>query len=502
VEPRRRRGYAMPNDTASACMAARLRPAVNIVSARVYALLPVIALIGRPNVGKSTLFNRLTRSRDALVADYPGLTRDRQYGNGRVGERPYLVVDTGGLVGAEQGLDGLMAEQVWMAVAEADAVLLLLDARDGLNLSDEQIAARLRRSGKNVYAVLNKADGQDMAAVIADAYALGLGEPAQISAEHGRGVSALMDRVLAELPAAAMGPQGPEAGARGIRIAVVGRPNVGKSTLINRMLGEQRVLAYDQPGTTRDSIYIPFQRDGEDFTLIDTAGVRRRSRVVEGIEKFSVLKTLQAISDAQVAILVLDAHSGEVAEQDATLAGHILESGTAVVIAVNKWDGLDPDQREWFRDQLDRRLPFLGFAERYFISALHGSGVGELFAAVQTANRAAQIKLSTPRLTRLLEQAVHQHQPPLVRGRRIKLRYAHQGGQTPPVIVIHGNQTEQLPDAYKRYLNNYFRSALRLVGTPIRLEFRTAENPYEGRRNMLTPRQQRRRKRMIRHVKK
>jgi GTP-binding protein len=492
----------MPNDTASACMAARLRPAVNIVSARVYALLPVIALIGRPNVGKSTLFNRLTRSRDALVADYPGLTRDRQYGNGRVGERPYLVVDTGGLVGAEQGLDGLMAEQVWMAVAEADAVLLLLDARDGLNLSDEQIAARLRRSGKNVYAVLNKADGQDMAAVIADAYALGLGEPAQISAEHGRGVSALMDRVLAELPAAAMGPQGPEAGARGIRIAVVGRPNVGKSTLINRMLGEQRVLAYDQPGTTRDSIYIPFQRDGEDFTLIDTAGVRRRSRVVEGIEKFSVLKTLQAISDAQVAILVLDAHSGEVAEQDATLAGHILESGTAVVIAVNKWDGLDPDQREWFRDQLDRRLPFLGFAERYFISALHGSGVGELFAAVQTANRAAQIKLSTPRLTRLLEQAVHQHQPPLVRGRRIKLRYAHQGGQTPPVIVIHGNQTEQLPDAYKRYLNNYFRSALRLVGTPIRLEFRTAENPYEGRRNMLTPRQQRRRKRMIRHVKK
>jgi len=309
-------------------------------------------------------------------------------------------------------------------------------------------------------------------------------------------------RVLAELPAAAAATQAPESGSRGIRIAVVGRPNVGKSTLINRMLGEQRVLAYDQPGTTRDSIYIPFRRDGEDYTLIDTAGVRRRSRVDEAIEKFSVLKTLQAISDAHVAILVLDAHSGEVAEQDATLAGHILESGTAVVIAVNKWDGLDADRRQWFRDQLERRLPFLGFAERYFISALHGSGVGDLFAAVQSANRAAQIKVSTPVLTRLLEQAVHEHQPPLARGRRIKLRYAHQGGQNPPVIVIHGNQTERLPDGYKRYLSNYFRTALQLVGTPIRLEFRTGENPYQGRRNILTPRQQRRRKRMIRHVKK
>jgi len=492
----------MPRDTVSVCVAARLRPAISIVSARVHALLPVIALIGRPNVGKSTLFNRLTRSRDALVADYPGLTRDRQYGNGRVGERPYLVVDTGGLAGAEQGLDGLMAEQVWMAVEEADAVLLLLDARDGLNLSDEQIAARLRRSGKNVYAVLNKADGQDVDTVVADAFALGLGEPAQISAEHGRGVTALMGRVLAELPEVTAGTQAPESGSRGIRIAVVGRPNVGKSTLINRMLGEQRVLAYDQPGTTRDSIYIPFCRDGEDYTLIDTAGVRRRSRVDEAIEKFSVLKTLQAISDAHVAILVLDAHSGEVAEQDATLAGHILESGTAVVIAVNKWDGLDADRRQWFREQLERRLPFLGFAERYFISALHGSGVGDLFAAVQAANRAAQIKVSTPVLTRLLEQAVHEHQPSLVRGRRIKLRYAHQGGQNPPVIVIHGNQTERLPDGYKRYLSNYFRTALQLVGTPIRLEFRTGENPYQGRRNVLTPRQQRRRKRMIRHVKK
>jgi GTP-binding protein len=267
------------------------------------------------------------------------------------------------------------------------------------------------------------------------------------------------------------------------------------------MLGEQRVLAYDQPGTTRDSIYIPFRRDGQDYTLIDTAGVRRRSRVEEAIEKFSVLKTLQAINDAHVAILVLDAHS-EVAEQDATLAGHILDSGTAVVIAANKWDGLDADQRQWFRDLLERRLPFLGFAERYMVSALHGSGVGELFAAVQTAYRAARIKVSTPRLTRTLEQAVQEHQPPLVRGRRIKLRYAHQGGQNPPLIVIHGNQTERLPDTYRRYLNNYFRTALQLVGTPIRLEFRTGENPYRGSRNRLTPRQERRRKRMIRHVKK
>lgn len=463
-------------------------------------MLPVIALIGRPNVGKSTLFNRLTASRDALVADFPGLTRDRQYGNGRLGERPYLVVDTGGLVGDEQGLEGLMAGQVWFAVEEADAVLFLLDARDGINLSDQQIAARLRRSGKPAYLVLNKADGQDVDAAVADAFALGLGEPAQIAASQGRGVGALIDRVLNDLP------QTPEAEVAeedtGIQIVVVGRPNVGKSTLINRMLGEQRVLAYDQPGTTRDSIHIPFERDGERYTLIDTAGVRRRSKVSEVVEKFSVIKTLQAINEADVAILVLDAREGEVAEQDASLAGHILESGTAVVVAINKWDGLEDDQRDWIRAQLERRLPFLEFAERYFISALHGSGVGDLFDAVHTANRSACIDVSTSELTRILEQAVHEHQPPLVQGRRIKLRYAHQGGQNPPVIVIHGNQTERLPAAYKRYLVNYFRKALRLVGTPIQLVFRTGENPYKNKRNVLTPRQIMRRKRMIRHVKK
>jgi GTP-binding protein len=465
-------------------------------------VLPVIALVGRPNVGKSTLFNRLTRSRDALVGDYPGLTRDRQYGSGRLGDRAFLVIDTGGLSEQAEGVAALMAEQVWRAIEEADAVLLMLDARDGINLSDEQIAQQLRRRARTVYPVLNKADGQDTAEMLADAFRLGLGEPAQIAASHGYGISGLINRVLAELPPRADEQAPPTREARGIRVAVVGRPNVGKSTLINRMLGEQRVLTYDQPGTTRDSIYIPFTRDGQDFTLIDTAGVRRRSRVSEAVEKFSVVKTLQAISASDVAILVLDAHESEVAEQDAALAGHILESGTAVVIAVNKWDGLDPDQRQWFRDQLDRRLPFLAFAERYFISALHGSGVGNLFTAVQAAHAAARTEMSTPALTRMLEQAVHEHQPPLVRGRRIKLRYAHQGGQSPPVIVIHGNQTERLPDSYKRYLGNYFRAALRLAGTPVRLEFRTSENPYEGRRNKLTPRQQRRRNRMIQNAKK
>lgn len=465
-------------------------------------MLPVIAIIGRPNVGKSTLFNQLTRSRDALVADYPGLTRDRQYGNGKTGDRPYLVVDTGGLVGGEQGLEGLMAEQVWIAVEEADAVLFMLDARDGINLSDQQIADRLRRSGKSVYLVLNKSDGQDITGIQADAWALGLGNSAAIAATQGRGVTALIDRVLTELPGELADSGVDTRQAPGVRIAVVGRPNVGKSTLTNRMLGEERVLAYDQPGTTRDSIYIPFERDGQEYTLIDTAGVRRRSRVNETIEKFSIVKTLQAINDAHVAILVLDAHAGEVADQDATLAGHILESGTALVVAINKWDGLEDGERQWFRDQVDRQLPFLNFAERYYISALHGSGVGDLFAAVLRAHQAAMIKVSTPELTRLLEQAVFEHQPPLVRGRRIKLRYAHQGGQNPPIIVVHGNQTERIPQTYKRYLNNFFRNALQLQGTPIRLEFKTGDNPYKGRRNKLTPRQQRSRKRMLRHVKK
>jgi GTP-binding protein len=464
-------------------------------------MLPVIALIGRPNVGKSTLFNCLTRTRDALVADFPGLTRDRRYGTGRIGTRPYIVVDTGGLVGAEKDLDDVMAGHVWRAVDEADVVLFLLDARDGINLSDQQLADRLRRSGKPVRLVLNKTDTGNPMDVMTDACSLGFGEPVPVAAAHGRGVAALMKQVLDGLPADELSGKAPPAIEGGIRVAIVGRPNVGKSTLVNRMLGEERVIAFDRPGTTRDSIYIPFERDGQAYTLIDTAGVRRRARVNDMVEKFSVVKTLQAINDAQVVILVLDARE-EVAEQDATLAGHIFEQGRALVLAVNKWDGLSEDKRDEFRRQLERRLPFLSFAETHFISALHGSGVGHLFEAVQRAYGAATVDISTSRLTRLLEDAVQAHQPPLVRGRRIKLRYAHQGGHNPPIIVVHGNQTERLPESYRRYLMNYLIDALRLTGTPLRLQFKTGDNPYKGRRNKLTPRQQHRKKRMLRHVKK
>lgn len=454
-------------------------------------MLPVIALVGRPNVGKSTLFNQLTRSRDALVADQPGLTRDRKYGVGKLGDRPYVVVDTGGLSG-DEGVDALMDRQVQAAIDEADHILFLLDAKAGCSAADEWIAERLRRTGKLVTPVVNKSESlaPDMAG--AEFHALGMGEPIPIAAAHGRGVRALIDGVLQTLPESQEQASGTEPG---IQIAVVGRPNVGKSTLVNRLLGEERVVAFDQPGTTRDSIFIPFTRDDRPYTLIDTAGVRRRARVHEAIEKFSIIKTLQAIEQANVVLLVLDAQQ-EIGEQDATLAGHILESGRALVIAVNKWDGLEPDQREWIKRELDRRLPFLEFAETRFISALHGSGVGELFQVIERAYANATRKLATPELTRILERAVQEHQPPLVKGRRIKLRYAHQGGQNPPIIVIHGNQTESVPDSYKRYLIGRFRKVLRLAGTPIRLEFRSGDNPYAGRKNVLTERQIRKRQRL------
>ncbi|MBI5041081.1 MAG: ribosome biogenesis GTPase Der [Gammaproteobacteria bacterium] len=464
-------------------------------------MLPVIALVGRPNVGKSTLFNFLTRTRDALVADVPGLTRDRKYGEGKFGGQPYLVVDTGGLSGDETGLDALMAKQSWLAVEEADAVLFMVDARDGLTVTDEAIAKRLRRAGKSVLLVINKIDGCNSEVVTADFHRLGLGEPAAISAAHGQGVQDLAVRVLASLPAPEASEATPPEQASGIRIALIGRPNVGKSTLLNRILGEERVVAFDQPGTTRDSIFVPFERDGQRYTLIDTAGVRRRARVSEAIEKFSVIKALQAMEAAHVVILVLDAHEG-LSEQDATLAGYAADSGRALVVAINKWDGLAPDARDWIRQELDRRLPFISFAEFYFISALHGSGVGDLFGAVQRCYRAATTKFSTPELTRIMEKLIFAHQPPLVQGRRIKLRYAHQGGQNPPVIIIHGNQTDKVPEAYQRYLVNAFRKELDLVGTPLRIEFRTGENPYKDRRNTPTPRQQQKRKRMMRHVKK
>jgi GTP-binding protein len=461
-------------------------------------MLPVVALVGRPNVGKSTLFNVLTGTRDALVADVPGLTRDRKYGYGREARIPYLIVDTGGLVEGPAGIEQLMAAQTLRAIEEADRVVFVLDAREGLTSSDRFVADVLRRSGKPVIVAANKAEGLDPGAAAADFYELGLGEPQAISAAHARGIQALLERVLEGVEPVDTAP--PDDADR-VRVAVIGRPNVGKSTLINRLLGEERLVAFDQPGTTRDSVFVPFEREHQSYLLIDTAGVRRRARVSEAIEKFSVIKALQAVESAHVVIGVIDAHD-TVAEQDASLLGMVAERGRALVIAVNKWDNIPTDKREEIRTGLDLRLPFLEFAPIHFISALHGSGVGHLLDAVDAAYAAAMRELPTPELTRVLEAAVEQHQPPLVRGRRIKLRYAHQGGRNPPIVVIHGNQTERVPDAYRRYLVNTFREAFHLAGTPVRIEFRSEENPFAGRRNVLTPRQRRKRERLIRRKRK
>ena len=447
-------------------------------------MLPVIALVGRPNVGKSTLFNVLTGTRDAIVADVPGLTRDRQYGFGKVGPVPYVVIDTGGLVENPVGIEAQMRAQTERAVEEADRLVFLVDARAGLTPQDHFVLRELRRSGKPVTLALNKSEGLDSDTAAIDFHALGIGEPLAISAAHGRGCEELMESVLAGLEA--QPPQGGDS--RAIRIAVIGRPNVGKSTLVNRLLGEERVIASDQPGTTRDSILVPFQREGRDFLLIDTAGMRRRSKVEDVIERASVAKTLQAIDEAHVVILVLDAHD-TVAEQDASVLGVALERGRALIIAVNKWDGIPPDQRETIHRQLALKLDFVPFAPLHFISARHGTGVGELVEATVRAYQAAMREMPTRELTRTLEHALTVHQPPLVRGRRIKLRYAHQGGRNPPRIIIHGSQSASVPDAYSRYLANVFRKKFDLFATPVAMEFRSDGNPYDrpGRRKPSTP---------------
>jgi len=456
-------------------------------------MLPVIALVGRPNVGKSTLFNYLTRSREALVADYPGLTRDRQYGRVKRGDRDCLVVDTGGITDDLEGIDAFAKKQVQIALNEADVIFFLVDARDGLNAADQAIGEMLRKLGKPVILVINKIDGIDSQTVTSDFFSLGLGEPVAIAAAHGRNVHQLLGEIDRLIPSS---DDDIDESDPGIAIAIVGRPNVGKSTLVNRLLGEERVVVFDEAGTTRDSIYIPFERDGNKFTLIDTAGMRRRSRVSLAVEKFSIIKSLQAIEKAHVVIYLIDAREG-VTDQDAHLLGLILEAGRALIIGLNKWDGLSAEHRDFVKKQIEMKLSFLDFAEKHPISALHGSGVGKLFDVVHSLYDSAMIDMSTPVLTRILSDAVAAHQPPLVSGRRIKLKYAHQGGRNPPVVVIHGVQTDSLPGAYKRYLMNYYREQLRLQGTPVRLVFKSPENPFHGQKNKLTERQMKKRKRLI-----
>ena len=435
-------------------------------------MLPVIALVGRPNVGKSTLFNALTGTRDAIVADVPGVTRDRQYGFGRVGPVPYVAIDTGGLIENPTGIEAQMRVQTERAIEEADRFVFIADARAGLTHQDEFVARELRRAGKPVFLAVNKAEGKDPVDVAAEFHALAIGDPIAISASHQQGIDDLMELVLAGFE-----PARADDTSSAIKIAVIGRPNVGKSTLVNRLLGEERVIASEEPGTTRDSILVPFRRDERDFLLIDTAGVRRRSKLEDVIERVSVAKTLQAIEDAHVVILVLDAHDS-VGEHDASVLGLALQRGRAVLIAVNKWDGIPMEQRDEIRRQIALKLDFVPFAPFHFISARHGTGVGDLVGDTIRAYEAAMRDMRTPELTRTLEHAMTVHQPPLVHGRRIKLRYAHQGGRNPPRIVIHGNQTVHVPDAYGRYLSNVFRKQFDLFATPVQLEFRTDANPF------------------------
>ena len=438
---------------------------------------PVIALVGRPNVGKSTLFNRMTRSRDALVADFPGLTRDRHYGEGRIGKHPFLVIDTGGFEPvAKDGILREMAKQTKQAIAEADIVLFLVDGRQGLTPHDKTINDFLRKAGRKVILVVNKSEGMRYTSVAADFYELGLGDPCVISAAHGDGVNDLVESALHELVESAA-DESEQPAQRGTRIAIVGRPNVGKSTMVNALLGEERVIAFDMPGTTRDSIEIPFERDGRHYALIDTAGIRRKGKVFEAIEKFSVVKTLQSISDANVVLLLLDAQQ-DISEQDAHIAGFVLEAGRALVVAVNKWDGLDQDKREHIKREIERKLSFLSFAKMHFISALKGTGIAPVMKSINAAYEAAMRKLPTPQLTRALQEALDHQQPRRKGSVRPKLRYAHQGGQNPPVIIVHGNALDGIDPSYKRYLEKHFRESFGLVGTPLRIEFRSGKNPF------------------------
>jgi GTP-binding protein len=438
-------------------------------------MLPVIAIVGRPNVGKSTLFNTLTQTRDAIVADVPGVTRDRQYGYGRLGPVPYVCIDTGGLVENPSGMDALMRIQTEHAIREADRLLFIADARAGLTPQDQFFARELRRSGKPVYLAVNKAEGLESAIAGADFHSLGLGEPHAIAATHGYGCEALMDEVLAGFEAPPSDQEEPEDGR--IRIAVIGRPNVGKSTLINRLIGEERVITSDIAGTTRDSILVPFERDGRAFTLIDTAGVRRRAKIDDEIEHLSVSKTLQAIAEAHVVVMVVDAQDS-IGEQDASVLGLALQRGRALILAVNKWDNIPMEQREEIKRLLMLKIDFVPFAPVHYVSARHGTGVGDLTHSMIRAYEAAMRQMKTPELTRVMEAAMVQHQPPIVRGRRIRLRYAHQGGRNPPRIVVHGSQAAHVPESYKRYLANVFRDRFDLFATPVSVEFRSDVNPF------------------------
>ncbi len=442
-------------------------------------MLPTIVLVGRPNVGKSTLFNRLTKTRDALVADLPGLTRDRHYGRGLGASRSYLVIDTGGFEPrAEDGIMQEMAKQTLLAIDEADVVIFLVDGRTGLSPQEYTIADTLRKSQRSVLLAVNKTEGMQKAIVSADFYALGLGDPLSISSAHGEGVRDLIELALELVPESDEDESDvAERQVQHPRIAIVGRPNVGKSTLVNALLGEERVIAFDQPGTTRDSIEIELEKNGKHYTLIDTAGVRKRGKVFEAIEKFSVVKTMQAIENANVAVLVVDAQEG-ITEQDAHVAAYILDAGRALVVAVNKWDGLKDDEREWIKNEIDRKLKFLDFAKFHYISALRRKGLNELLGSVDAAYKAAFAKLATPQLTRVLSEAIVQHQPPISRGIRPKLRYAHQGGTNPPIVVIHGTHVDAIKDSYRRYLEGIFRKAFTLTGTPLRIQFNQGENPF------------------------